>query len=256
MRMTMPAAAFLALAFCALTAPLAAQGSGTPDFKALLAAVDGRTNFKSSDFSARLTMVSEDPSEGTETRSVRMFRRDRADTLLLLILKPENELGQGYLRVDDSLWFYDPESRKFTHSSVKENFQGTDAKNSDFGLSSLAEDYAVTAHAEGRLGAHETWILDLAARHDETAYSSKKIWITKKDGLLLKSEDYSLSGRLLRTAYYTSYARVGSSLVCDRFTYVDALVPGKKTSILMEEISLRPVPDEVFTKAYVERVNR
>ncbi len=256
MRLRTFAAAALVLASFLRAAPLAAQAPGTPDFKALLAAIDGRTNFRASDFSARLTLVSEDPSKGTETRSVRVFRRDRADTLLILVLKPETELGQGYLRVDDSLWFYDPESRKFTHRSVKENFQGTDAKNSDFGLSSLAEDYEVTAHAEGRAGAHDTWILDLKARHDEVPYASKKVWITKKDGLLLKSEDYSPSGRHLRTAYYTSYARVGSSLICDRFTYVDALVAGKKTSVLMEEISLRPVPDEVFTKAYVERVNR
>ena len=87
-------------------------------------------------------------------------------------------------------------------------------------------------------------------------YASKRVWITKKDGLLLKSEDYSLSRRLLRTAYYTSYARVGTALICDKLTYVDALVPGKKTSIGLTDISLQAIPDTVFTKAYVERVNR
>ena len=245
----------LAIIELAAGIPASAQ-SGVPDFPALLKVIDARSNFDNTDFSARLSMVSEDPTEGTETRSVQMFRRDRSDSLLLLILKPESELGQGYLRVEDSLWFYDPESRKFTHSSVKENFQGTDAKNSDFGLSSLAEDYTVKTSAEGKLGAYDTWILDLQARHDEVTYPSKRIWITRKDGLLLKSEDYSLSRRLLRTAYYTSYARVGTALVCDKTTYVDALVPGKKTTMAMSEISMQAIPDTVFTKAYVERVNR
>jgi hypothetical protein len=32
-------------------------------------------------------------------------------------MEPESQLGQGYLKVDDNLWFYDPESRKFSHSS-------------------------------------------------------------------------------------------------------------------------------------------
>jgi len=83
----------------------------TPDFKTILATIDQRSNFKSSDFSAVVSLVSEDPEKGVESRTVRTFRRDTQDMFLMLILKPENQLGQGYLRVEDNLWFYDPESR-------------------------------------------------------------------------------------------------------------------------------------------------
>jgi len=138
---------------------------------------------------------------------------------------------------------------------MKENFQGTDAKNSDFGASTLADDYSVTSSSEGKLGAYDVWILELGAVHAEITYPYKKVWITKKDGLLLKSEDYSLTRRLLRTAYYSSYAKVGSSYVCDKATFVDALVPGKKTILSLSEISIKDIPDTVFTKAYIERVN-
>ena len=228
----------------------------TPDFKTILATIDQRSNFKSSDFSAVVSLVSEDPEKGVESRTVRTFRRDTQDMFLMLILKPENQLGQGYLRVEDNLWFYDPESRKFTHSSMKESFSGTDAKNSDFGQWSLATDYQVTTSAEGKLGSHDVWIVELAGIHNEVTYPFKKIWITKKDGLLLKSEDYSLTKRLLRTSFYTSYKKVGTSYVADKFQFVDALVTGKKTTITLAEISVAPVPDNVFTKSYVERVNR
>jgi hypothetical protein len=37
---------------------------------------------------------------------------------------------------------------------------------------------------------------------------------------------------------------------------VDALVQGKKTKITLTEVSIDPLPDSVFTKAYIERVNR
>jgi len=100
------------------------------------------------------------------------------------------------------------------------------------------------------------WIVELAGIHNEVTYPFKKIWITKKDGLLLKSEDYSLTKRLLRTSFYTSYKKVGTSYVADKFQFVDALVTGKKTTITLAEISVAPVPDNVFTKSYVERVNR
>jgi hypothetical protein len=174
----------------------------------------------------------------------------------MLFLEPESQLGQGYLKVDDNLWFYDPESRKFTHSSMKENIQGTDAKNSDFGQSALAADYKVSAWTEGKLGAYEVWLLDLESTNNEATYAFKKIAVSKKDGLLLKSEDYSLSKRLLRTSYYTSYTKAGNSFIADKSLFVDALVKGKKTQITVTEISVAPLPDSVFTKAYVERVNR
>ena len=79
----------------------------TPDFEELLVEIDNRSNF-TGDFSATFTLESKDPDEGTETNQVRFFRRDDEDKFLLLILKPETQLGQGYLNIEDGLWFYDP----------------------------------------------------------------------------------------------------------------------------------------------------
>jgi len=228
----------------------------SPDFSAMLVKVDKQSSFSGQDYSARLRMVSEDPQEGTEVRSARTFRRDDDDAFVILFIEPEDQLGQGYLMVDENLWFYDPISRKFTHTSLKENLQGTDAKNSDLGQSNLAQDYKVASSRQGKLGAFDVWILDLEATNNEAVYPFKRISISVNNELLLKSEDYSLSKRLLRTAYYTSYVKAGGSYVADKILFVDALVPGKKTQFTMTEISVAPLPDSVFTKAYIERVNR
>ena len=66
----------------------------------------------------------------------------------------------------------------------------------------------------------------------------------------------SLTERLLRTSYYPSYARSGERYIADEQLFVDALVEGKQTQITLENISTAAIPDNVFTKAYVERVNR
>jgi outer membrane lipoprotein-sorting protein len=243
------------LAFFAAAAGFGAD-AGKPDFAKMLKAIDAQSSFAKKDFSAKMKMVSVDPEKGTETRAARTFRRDNNDSFLILFLEPESQLGQGYLRIDENLWLYDPESRKFTHTSMKENMQGTDAKNSDFRQSTLATDYTVASSAEGKLGVHDVWILDLEAVNNEVTYPYKKVFISKTGGFLLKSEDYSLSRRLLRTSYYTSYVQVGSSYIADSILYVDALIKGKKTQITMTEASEEPIPDSVFTKTYVERVNR
>ena len=99
-----------------------------------------------------MTMITEDPEEGVSKREVQQFRRDSEDQFLMLILEPEDRKGQGYLRVEDNMWMYDPISRKFSHISLKERFENTDARHSDFQRSSTADDYDITNVTEGKLG--------------------------------------------------------------------------------------------------------
>jgi len=235
--------------------PSLATAQAPADFEELLAAIDTNSLFPD-DMTATVTLEEKDPQEGDETSRVRMFRRDDDDKFLLLFERPEVQLGQGYLNIDDGLWFYDPESRQFTYTSIGESFGGSDARNSDFQASSLAEDYDVISSEEGTLGNFGVWILDLEATNDEVTYPFRKVWVTKEPNLILKSEDYSLTERLLRTSYFPSYAKAGDSFIADEQLYVDALVENKQTRVLVEDISTAEIPDNVFTKAYVERVNR
>jgi outer membrane lipoprotein-sorting protein len=222
----------------------------------ILQTIDRQRNFDDTDFSSVMSMIQEDPEEGVEKKVVQQFRRDGEDKFVFLFLEPTVQKGQGYLRIEDNLWFYDPESRKFSHTSMKEQFGGTDARNSDFGASTMVEDYRILSIEEGRLGKYDVYILDLEAKHNEVTYPEQKIWITRDRYLVLKSEDYSETGRLLRTSLYPNYAKVGKQYITSRMIFVDELVEGKKTSITFSEISLEPLPDSVFTKSYIERVNR
>ncbi len=225
------------------------------DFEEVLKMIDKNTLF-TGDLSATVTLEQRDPEEGDELSKVKMFRRDTNDTFLMLFEKPETQLGQGYLNIEDGLWFYDPESRQFTYTSISESFGGSDARNSDFEASSLTEDYDVISSEEGKLGKFEVWILELEASNSEITYPFRKIWVSKEPNLLLKSEDYSLTKRLLRTSYFPNYAKAGDSFIASEQLYVDALVENKSTKIILEDISTAAIPDNVFTKAYVERVNR
>lgn len=246
------ATGLLLCALLAITAVAAAQ----PDPAAILSNIDQLRTFPEEDFSAVVTMVTEDPEKGVEKRVVRFFRRDRENKFVLLFEEPKIQKGQGYLRVGSNLWFYDPESRRFVHTSLKENLEGTDAKSSDFARSTLAEDYEVTSITEGQLGRYEVYILELEARNDEVPYPYLKMWVTKDPNLVLKTEEYSLSKRLLRTSLFPKYAKVKNAYIATRMIFIDELVEGRKTQISLDEVSLAPLPDSVFTKSFLERVNR
>lgn len=225
------------------------------DGEDILRSIDKMSNFEQTNFSSLLTMISQDPEKGVERTTVQQFRKDDEEKFLLLIQEPAVKKGQGYLRIDDNLWFYDPESRKFSHTSMKDQFNDSDANNSDFNASSLEEDYKVTAIEEGTLGQFSVYIMDIEAVNDEVTYPTQKLWVTRENSLLLKSEDYSAGGRLLRTSYFPSYAKAGDNYTPTKMLFIDELVEGKKTQITISDISTKKLPESIFTKSYVERVN-
>ena len=225
------------------------------DGQKMLKTIDKMSNFSGTDFSALMSMITEDPEDGLEKTIVQQFRSDDDDKFLMLLNEPVVKKGQGYLMIDDNLWFYDPESRKFSHTSLHDQFNGSDANNSDFNSSSAADDYKVTSVDEGKLGKYEVYILKIEAVNNEVTYPTQKLWVTRAGTLTLKTEDYSAGGRLMRSSYYPTYAKAGTNYIPTKMIFVDELIKGKKTTITISDISTKDLPDTIFTKSYVERVN-
>ncbi len=226
-----------------------------PDLAGILRRIDTITNFPT-DFAGVYTAVVERTGEDTVTMQARMFRRDSEGKFSILVIAPPAKKGQGYLEVDNNLWFYDPQSRLFTHSSLRENWQSSDAMNSDFYRTNYARDYSVESGKEGTLGAYTVYILELKGTNAEVTYPWKRIWVRKDLGLILKSEDYSLSRRLIRSAYYPTYAELGSQYVATRMLFVDELNKGSRTQMTLSEPSIQPLAGATFTKAFLESASR
>ncbi len=233
------------------------------DYTNLLRTVDALATFENSDFSAEYTIVEDKPGEGRSATKAAIFRRDREQKYLILVLEPEIERGQGYLKLEETLWFYDPESRRFNFTHARERFQNTNARNSDFTRSTLAEDYNVISEQGVKLGRFDCRLLDLKANNDQVTFPIMRIWISD-DNLLRKTEDYSLSGQLLRTTAIPSYQKVQGRSIPRAILIVDNLkgasVKGafvnEKTQITITRPSLRALPNNLFTKAFLESMGR
>lgn len=232
-----------------------AYAATDPDFSTMLTEIDELGNFEGTDFSAVYTIVSEKPGEEKSVTQARLFRRDTEDQFVLIILQPQVQRGQGYLRVDDNVWFYDPESRKFEKSTLRDNVQDSDAQNSDFNRNSLAEDYEVVGWEEGTLGRYEVYILDLEAITNDVSYEKMRIWVRKDIAIILKEENYSVSNRLMRTVVYPKYTKVGDRVLPSNALIVDQLNDGERTQFSLQDATIAEIPDYVFSKSYLERVN-
>ena len=232
-----------------------ASGSTEPDLESILGDIDGLGNFDDVDFSAVYTIVSEKPGEEKSVTQARLFRRDSNDQFVLLFLQPQIQRGQGYLRVDETVWFYDPESRKFEKSTLRDNVQDSDAQNSDFNRNSLADDYRITSWELGSLGRYEVYILDLESINDDVSYESIRLWVRTDVSIILKEENYSVSGRLMRTAVYPRYTKIYDRFLPSNALIVDELNEGERTQFSLQDATTAEIPDYVFSKSYLERVN-
>ena len=256
----LPLPALMAILFLAATAIVPAAASAQalpiPEANKILAELDDLGNFPGKDYSALFTIVSEKPGEKQSVTQVRIFRRDAKKQFTILIMLPEVNKGQGYLREEDNVWFYDPTSRKFSHSSVKENLQNSEAKNSDFTAGSMAEDYDVQKVTEGAVGKYPVWILDLKAKTNEVSYDRLLLYVRKDKTMTLKEEAYSVNGRLMRTTLFPKYITLEGKLLPSQILIVDEINKGEKSQITMAEQSVEKLPDKVFTKAFLEQVNK
>ncbi|GHV55579.1 outer membrane lipoprotein-sorting protein [Spirochaetia bacterium] len=251
--------------FFVLSAALALPASGLwalTDLE-LLRRADSLASYYDTDFAAEYTIVQDKPGQTRSTTVAGVFRRDAREMYVIIIQQPAISRGQGYLKQGKTLWFYDPESHRFNTTSSSDRFQNTNARNSDFTRSTLADDYRIISGEDAALGRFQCRILTLEALTNEVTYPRMKIWISD-DGLVRKSEDYSLSGQLMRTSAIPDYHRIGDRFVPKQILFEEALqgavINGKfvneRTLITINKPSFARVADSTYSKTFLESVNQ
>ncbi len=230
----------------------AGAAAETPDFASMLKAIDANGDFGTQDYSAVFTIVTQKPTEKDSVMQVKLFRRDDHDQMVWIMQKPDAQKGQGFLKVDENVWMYDPESGKFSHSTMKETIQNSKAKSSDLKKTTFGDDYTVASWEEGMLGKYPVYVLTLKAKNDEVSYPTLKLSVRKDKPLALKEEDYSLSDRLMRTVLFPPrYIDVAGKTVCSQMLIEDDLNPGEKSQLTIADVSVAKLPDATFSKAFL-----
>jgi len=225
----------------------------------ILKKVDERLTFDT-DMSCRFEMVTHRAGRAPVLQEMRLFNRPKSiggeNKFLALVVRPQEDRGTGYLGIGDNFWIYDPVGRAFSHSTARENVQDSDVNNEDLGVANYFEDYEVEEMSEGKLGSIDVWVLELQAKKDSVAYDKIKLWVGKNDFLPYKEEAYSLSGTLMRTVLSPQWSKVGNRYIYNKVYFIDELKEGTRTVLTFSDVSLQSIPDQVFTRDYLERMSR
>lgn len=209
------------------------------------------------DYSATMSLVIDKPGKPRENLQYKVFQRTDDNLMTLVQLFPEADKGVGYLRDNENIWSYDPISRKFSHTSIKEALGDSDVKLDDVDQAKTKwrENYEVTAYEEGTLGKFAVDIITLTAKTTDPAYAKSKYYIRKDIPLLLKEEDFSGSDRLMRTILLPKYAKVPAGYVATQAIMRNELNKGEQTQQVISDLTFDKLPDRIFTKAYLEGLN-
>lgn len=209
------------------------------------------------DYSATISLVIEKPGKPKESLQYKIFQRTDKDLMTIVQLFPEADKGVGYLKDGDNIWAYDPISRKFTHTSFKEALGDSDVKLDDVNQSKTRwrDNYTVSEFKSGTLGKFEVNIITITAKNNEPSYAKTTLYIRKDIPLILKQEDFSGSGRLMRTILIPKYSKVPAGYVATQAILKDELNKGESTQQVISDLTFDSLPDKIFTKAYLEGLN-
>ena len=250
------------LFFAALSAGgvprLASAAVSKADLVELLKGVDDRQR-NQGDWRSNVYIEQKEKDKVAVVYEALVFRRSADQRFMILFTKPKASQGQGYLRVDQNLWFYDPAVGKWERRTERERIGGTNSRRSDFDESRLAEEYDPEDNGEEKLGVYTAQVMTLKGKPGlDLAFPVIKLWVDKATKNELKRQEFALSGRLLRTSYYPKWQKIYSeSRKADiwypqEIRFYDEVEKQNSTLILIKSVDLKPLEANLFTKAWLE----
>ncbi len=252
----------IAAVFAALFFALPAGALTDAEAHALLVEQDERQN-SVGDYQALAFIERKEKDKNDQVYEAVVYRRDVTEKLVILFLRPKEEAGKGYLRVDKNMFFYDPTVGKWERRTERDKIGGTDSRRQDFDRSRVAEDFTAKWVGVEKLGKLTADHLELKAKDGaDVAFPVMHLWIEQGTHNMLKRQEYALSGRLMRTQYFPKWMKVKSPVkktdvwVPKEQRIFDEVEKGNQTTIVLRTVDLSALDDSYFTKAWLESKSR
>ncbi len=255
-------ALFVVVVSCLVVPGLARAALSKEQLVDILKVVDDRQR-NQGDWRSNVYMEQKEKDKVAVVYDALVFRRSADQKFMIIFTKPKASQGQGYLRVDQNLWFYDPSVGKWERRTERERIGGTNSRRSDFDESRLAQEYDPEDNGEEKLGVYTAQVMKLTGKPGpDLAFPVIKLWVDKDTKNVLKRQEFALSGRLLRTAYYPKWKKIFSESrgmdiwYPQEIRFYDEVEKQNSTLILVKSVDLHRLEANMFTKAWLESKSR
>lgn len=189
----------------------------------------------------------------TDERLYKVLSKGNENSLVLTV-EPAAERGQILLMKGRDLWLYLPKVSQPVRLSLAQRLTGQVA-NGDIARANFAGDYTPRLVGTESVNGEHMYVLELDAADRKVTYQRVRYWVRQKDFRPYKAEFYSVSNRLLKTCTYGRFQSLGGQVRPTQLVMTDALNEGIVSVLDYSGMKLRELPDQIFTKEYLRRLN-
>lgn len=208
--------------------------------------------FPSESFQVDIQITSTSPGQESETRKYRVLSKGN-DRTVVMILEPASERGQIMLMKGHDLWVFMPDVSQPIRLGLAQRLMGQVA-NGDLARANFTGDYTPRLLRTEQIQGEEHYVLELSAIDRGVTYHRVLLWVNKANNRPRKAEFYSLSNRLMKVCYYENFEETVGRRRPMRLVMEDALKPGDRSVLDYHSMKLRDLPDRVFSKDYLKKL--
>lgn len=212
-----------------------------------------KVRFPAEAFQVDVVINSVRPDKEADLHKYRVLSKGN-ENAVVMVTEPASERGQIMLMKGRDLWVFMPEVSQPVRISLAQRLTGQVA-NGDLARANFSGDYNPKIISTEKIAGESYHVLELIAVDRSVTYQRVVYWVNEKSGWPLKAEFYSLSNRLLKKCTYENFQTMAGRVRPTRLVMEDALRNGEKSVLEYSEMKLRDLPDKIFTKEYLKKLD-
>ena len=211
-----------------------------------------RIRFPGEGFQVDVTIVTTGQDREADEHRYRVLSKGNENTVVM-ITAPAEERGQIMLMKGRDLWVFLPNVSQPVRLALSQRLTGQVA-NGDLARANFTGDYNPKLLRTETIEGMQYDVLELTAVDRSVTYPRVVYWVDAKTFAPYKAEFYSASNRLLKTCKYGKYENVLGVMRPMELVMTDALHEGEQSVLSYAGMKLRELPDKVFTKDYLKKL--
>jgi len=203
-------------------------------------------------FQADVRITTTATGRDPDVREYRILSKGN-DNTLVMTMAPAAERGHILLMKGRDLWGFVPRVSQPVRLPLAQRLTGQVA-NGDLARARFAGDYVPELLRTEQTDGKPHYVLELRPSGKGVTYPRVLYWVEHNTFRPRKADFYSLSGRHLKTCDYEEYRPIGGETRPTRLVMTDRLRGGERSVLDFDGIQPRDLPDVVFTKDYLKKL--
>jgi len=208
--------------------------------------------FPRESFQVNVSIITSSPDHSNETWKYQVLSKGNENSIVKII-EPASERGQIMLMKGRDLWIFMPNISQPIRLSLSQRLTGQVA-NGDIARANFAGDYNPKILRIEKIDSKDYYVLELTGVDKSVTYQKVIYWVQKSNYWPYRAEFYSLSNRLLKTSRYEDFKILLGKIRPTRIVMEDALRKNEVSTLEYSAMKLRNLPDKVFTKNYLKKL--